>query len=80
MITEHPKKIIAIGFVLVLFGFIGPFLMVLKILESSFVLNFLSYGASISGLMLGVIGSATYFRMNKSRTEGMEKGEHSEHM
>lgn len=80
MLTAHPNKIIIIGFFLVLFGFIGPFLMVLDIVKSTFALNFLSYLASISGLLFGIIGSATYFRMNKSRIESMEDGNHSKHM
>ena len=73
MLTAHPKKIIIIGFFLVLFGFIGPFLMVLEILKSTFILNFISYGASISGLLLGVIGSSAYIRLHKNRSEWMDQ-------
>lgn len=58
----HPKKILFIGFLLVFFGALMPFLMVIKIVESTFFLNFLSYGASISGLILGIIGTANYNR------------------
>lgn len=73
MLTAQPKKIIIIGFVLVLFGFIGPFLMVLDIVKSTFILNFLSYGASISGLLLGVIGSSAYIRLQKSNTDWVDQ-------
>jgi len=59
----HPIKIIVIGFLLVLFGFLAPFLMVIKVIEASFVLSFLSHGASVSGLILGIIGAVMYRRM-----------------
>lgn len=61
-----PKRLITIGFLLVLFGFAAPFLMVMNILESTFLLNFLSYGASLGGLFMGIIGAAWYVRISRS--------------
>jgi hypothetical protein len=61
----QPWKLIAIGFVLVLFGAVAPFLMVMKVVPSSFILNFLSYGASVVGLFLGLIGAALYVRIHR---------------
>ena len=61
----NPKAIIAAGFVLVLFGFVAPFLMMIRIIEPSFALSFLSHAASVSGLFLGLIGSAQHFHRNK---------------
>jgi len=58
MSTEHPRVILAIGFALVLFGAAAPFLMVVDVLPTSFALCFLSYGASVAGIMLALIGSA----------------------
>jgi len=60
-----PLKIILIGFALVLLGAILPFLMVIHLLDSTFFLNYFSYGASLVGLFLGVIGSASYVRQKK---------------
>lgn len=65
MMRTNPKNLIAIGFILVLFGFVAPLLMVVRIIESSFFLNFLSYGASLTGLFLGFIGAAWYSRLGK---------------
>lgn len=62
----HPREIIALGFVLVLFGFLAPFLMTIKVVKASFILSFLSYSASVSGLLLGIIGVAWYSRLGKS--------------
>ncbi len=61
----QPWKLIPIGFVLVLFGAVAPLLMVMKVVPSSFILNFLSYGASVVGLFLGLIGAALYVRTHR---------------
>jgi hypothetical protein len=66
MTRLHPKGIITIGFVLVLFGFLVPLLMVIQIIKASIFLSFLSFGASFAGLMLGLIGAAWYSRLGKS--------------
>ena len=59
------RSIILIGFVLVLLGFVIPFLMILKVIESTFFLNFFSFSASMSGLFLGLIGAAFYVREHR---------------
>ena len=61
----QPWKIILIGFVLVLFGFVAPFLMVMRIVEPNLLLSFASYGASVVGLFLGLIGAALYVRIRR---------------
>lgn len=60
-------RILVIGFFMVLAGVILPFLMVLKILESTFFLNFFSYAISTLGLFLGIIGTALYVRENRRK-------------
>lgn len=62
-----PGKIILIGFVLVLLGVALPFLMVIKVLPSTFFLNFFSFAASVFGLMLGMYGAATYVRNQRRK-------------
>ncbi len=51
---------ILIGFALLVIGWVLPVLMVLKLIEASFFLSFLSHGASVGGLFLGLIGAARY--------------------
>jgi hypothetical protein len=63
----NPLFFILAGFFLVLAGFILPFLMVLQVIPSTFLLNFLAYGASFSGLLLGIIGSAFYTANRRKR-------------
>ena len=54
----HPKRLILIGFLLVLFGFIIPWLMILDYVQTTLWLSFLVYGSQVSGLILGIMGAA----------------------
>jgi hypothetical protein len=65
MIHVHPKHLLVFGFLLVVFGFLAPLLMVGHVIETSFFLGFVSYGASVAGLLLGMLGAASYSRANK---------------
>jgi uncharacterized membrane protein len=67
MNPRRPLYLILIGFVLVLLGAILPFLMVMRILTSTFFLNFFSYGVSVVGLFLGIIGSALLVQYRKAK-------------
>lgn len=67
MITIEPKKLLIIGFSLLLVGFILPTLMIMQILESTFLLNFLAYTASLVGLVLGMLGSLMIAIRRKKR-------------
>lgn len=67
MIQLSPLQLILIGFLLSLMGVVLPFLMVMRILESTFFLNFFSYGASVSGLFLGIMGAAQYVGKNRKQ-------------
>jgi len=58
MIFEHPQRVIFIAVGMLLFGCIMPFLMVIQVVESTLFLNFLSYGMSTLGLLLGVAAVA----------------------
>ncbi len=67
MIVEHPGRLIIVGFFLVLVGLVLPVLMLLGYVESTLLLGLLVYGASTSGLVLGVIGTLTIVRIRKRR-------------
>jgi len=58
----NPWWIISIGLFMMLLGVILPFLMVIQILESTWALNFFSYGVSISGLFIAISGVSRIFR------------------
>jgi membrane associated rhomboid family serine protease len=57
-----PIGLVLIGIVLLIIGFAVPFLVVIQVIQPSFLLLFMSYFASIGGLILGVVGSALYVR------------------
>ncbi|HQU36146.1 MAG: hypothetical protein IPM31_02330 [Anaerolineae bacterium] len=61
----HPRFLLLFGVTLMLTGIVLPFLMVIHVLESTFMLNFFSWGASVAGLAFGTIGFALYARIRK---------------
>jgi hypothetical protein len=69
MRTIRGEYLILIGFVMVMLGAILPFLMVMRILTSTFFLNFFSYGASLVGLFLGIIGCANLVRYHRKKNK-----------
>ncbi|HUG34291.1 MAG TPA: hypothetical protein VMJ90_05945 [Anaerolineales bacterium] len=60
-----PRFILSLGVILMLLGIVLPFLMVIRVLESTFFLNFFSWGASVAGLSFGTIGFATSNRIKR---------------
>ncbi|MBV6401740.1 MAG: hypothetical protein CNIPEHKO_02043 [Anaerolineales bacterium] len=61
----RPRFLLLFGVTLMLTGIVLPFLMVIHVLESTFMLNFFSWGASVAGLAFGTIGFALYARIRK---------------
>ena len=68
-----PKKLLGIGFILVLLGAVIPFLIVIKILPSTFLLNIFAFGASVIGLFLGVLGTSGLYAKRKQKTNWMSE-------
>jgi hypothetical protein len=62
---NSPRFLLIFGVILMLLGVALPFLMVIHVLESTFFLNFFSWGASVAGLSFGTIGFALYARGRK---------------
>jgi hypothetical protein len=55
---RSPRFLLGFGVFLMVLGIVLPFLMVIQVLESTFFLNFFSWGASVAGLAFGTIGFA----------------------
>lgn len=66
---RNPLRLIVAALVLLLVGVVLPFLMVLGLVESTLLLNFLAYGSSTTGLILGFVGIAQYRRGQKRRRQ-----------
>ena len=61
MISKHAGKLVFCGFFLVFLGVLLPLLMVVKVIEASFVLSFVAYASSAGGLLLGIVGAVLYW-------------------
>ena len=57
---NSPRFLIILGLFLMLIGIVLPFLMVIRMLESTFFLNFFAWGTSVAGLAFGMVGVARY--------------------
>lgn len=63
---KSPRLMLNSGVIMMLFGgVVVPFLMVIKVLESTYFLNFFSWGISTLGLALGMIGFTLYSKIQK---------------
>ena len=64
---EHPRLLFSVAVLLMMFGVVMPFLMVIKLVESTFFWNFLSYGSSTLGFLLGIVAlAASRIRQKRS--------------
>jgi hypothetical protein len=70
--TFSPRTFWLIGFLLVLTGVILPFLMVLHLIPSTFFINFFSFGATILGSFMGIIGTALNIKARHKREKGQQ--------
>ncbi len=61
-----PGRLIALGVLLLVLGVVGPMLMVIGLLESTFLLNGASFVASSIGLFLGMLGVAMHSGRRRS--------------
>ncbi|MFC1936086.1 hypothetical protein ACFLYP_00310 [Chloroflexota bacterium] len=62
---HNPKLMLVVGFILLVIGVVFPFLMVVRAIPNTFWLNFVSYGASVSGLLMGTVGVVMYGQLGK---------------
>lgn len=60
MITIHPLRMMILGGILVTFAVCASFAMVLRLVDSTFLLNFAVYVASVLGLFFGILGGVEY--------------------
>ncbi|MBI5653363.1 MAG: hypothetical protein HZC40_23395 [Chloroflexi bacterium] len=65
MISLGPANLMILGFILLVIGFILPFVMVLRIVEPTIALNFIAYISSVMGLAIGLLGIASHVQSRK---------------
>ena len=62
---RSPRFLLGFGLFLMFLGVVLPFLIIIHVIESTFLLNFFSWAASVAGLSLGMIGFAFWAKLNK---------------
>ena len=63
----NPLILLGVGFVLLVIGWVLPVLMIMQILESTFLLNLIAYSTSFLGLMIGIVGSVMYLSRHRHK-------------
>ena len=72
-----PKTMILVGIGMMLISIILPFLMVMQILKSTFFMNFLAYGLSVAGILIGFIGMVSLVKIR--RTQQKYRDQYEDH-
>jgi membrane protein implicated in regulation of membrane protease activity len=67
MLKLQPWKMIALGGAMMLVSMVLPWLMVMQILRSTFFLNFLAYGLSVAGMLIGFIGMVSIVKIRRTQ-------------
>jgi hypothetical protein len=60
-------EVLVLGGAMMLVSIILPLLMVMQVLRSTFFLNFLAYGLSVAGMLIGFIGLVTLVRTRRNQ-------------
>jgi len=60
-----PRFLFSLGLILLLIGWVIPLLIIMRVIPSTFLLNFFSWASSVAGLFLGFIGGAMWVKMNR---------------
>jgi membrane associated rhomboid family serine protease len=66
---DHPVRLIWIAIGLMVFGVAAPFLMVIKVIESTMFLNFAAFIAQAFGFILGFVALALYRGKQKNKRD-----------
>lgn len=67
-----PKTLIWVGGLLLVVGFVLPLLMVIKILPSTYFLNFLSYGCQLVGMVSAMLGTFSIVKVRLDREKAKD--------
>lgn len=66
---DHPVRLIWISIGLMVFGVAVPFLIVIKVIESTMFLNFAAFIAQALGFILGYVSLALYRGKEKNKRD-----------
>jgi len=66
---DHPVRLIWLAITLMVFGVAVPFLIVIKVIESTMFLNFAAFIAQALGFILGYVALALYRGKQKKKRD-----------
>jgi hypothetical protein len=66
---NHPGRLIWISIALMIFGVSVPFLIIIKVLESTMFLNFAAFISQALGFILGYVALALYRGKEKNKRD-----------
>jgi positive regulator of sigma E activity len=66
---DHPVRLIWIAVAMMVFGVAVPFLIVIKVIESTMFLNFAAFICQALGFILGYVALALYRGKQKSKRD-----------
>ena len=58
--NKQPRRLLILAFFMLLAGAVLPLLMIIGVLESTFLTNFVAYGVSAAGLFVGILAIAMW--------------------
>jgi hypothetical protein len=62
---NSPRFLLVLGSLLLLVGWIISLLVIMRMVPSTFVLDFIGWSASVSGLFLGFLGGAMWVKLDR---------------
>lgn len=62
-----PVKMMVLGTLMMILGVVLPLLMVVKVIESTFLLAFISYGFSLVGMVMAFLGLFSYVSIRRNK-------------
>ncbi len=67
---------ILVGGAMMVVSVVLPFLMVMQLLRSTFFLNFLSYGLSVAGILIGFVGMVNLVKIRRIKDKFDKSKDH----
>lgn len=61
------RRLMFIALAAMFLGVLLPFLMVIRVIESTFLLNFIAFIISVGGLFTGIVGITMYAAKSRNR-------------
>lgn len=61
------RRLMFVGLGAMFLGVLLPFLMVIRVIESTLLLNFIAFIVSVGGLFTGIVGITMYAAKSRSR-------------